>query len=401
MNSISYVEGTSVYYALEKFPSVICQDTYLYVNQKDVSSFLVDGKEFFKTLNSVSSLKSIPAYMVDHILVYERDSENVRGRMSALSESKEQVMDIVLRDEYKGKLKGELEVGASLPFYDIDGKRKPQMFGNAMALQSKSKSRIIANVGGDNQYHGAMTDTKNSGLDLYVNGLYQINKESRYQGTLSLIYNDEWDGGKSLIEYKDPNGVRTELMENFTRTYNKGLTTKHEFRYVSDKKVLGIFQNPNVYVNGYANLSNNDSKQSDVYLRENCSMDDFYNPDNDRVLSPYIYQNKAIVDANTIGFNGYAVASPVNFDRMDISLSLGYRHESTDKDYFSSDWRYSSKINRSYSPDNYKSDNANVNLNFSLALSSDKRNQLHFGDSYSIKKTNDDNARYEMSPLQL
>lgn len=401
MDGITVTEGTSVAGVLSKFPAVLGTST---VNGKSVSDVLIDGKEFIGNIDNSALLSNLPAYMVKTIKVYEREPESVRGRSAGKATIKELVLDLQIADGYRDRFTGELEagVGSSLSRNNAFD-NKTFWSGNAFGMQSTAKSRIMASVSGNNldsySQFGESGNAKDGGLALNVNGLYQINKESRYQGSLQVGYDESCNQVNELTHYIDSYGNRYSKEQKTTNIYNKSLTTVHEFKYRSYNDVLGIFQNPDVRLRASASLNKKDENSTDITAN---GLED-YNVN--AALDLYSISNGQIkqtcdrTKTNTVSLSGYAMASPINNDRIDFQLSFYLSH--TDINEKENELSSGVSSNHFYGgslfhyPTDNKNDAASVGLNMSIALDGKERHHLNFGDTYSVYSYNYDYNVYK------
>lgn len=386
MNGITFNEKSSVGSVLSKFPAV---EGASYVNGKRISAVLIDGKEFIGEIDNSALLGKIPAYMVKTIQVYEREPENVRGRSSAKATIKEQVINLQLADGYRDRFKGELEGGAGMPFYVGDYNDKKTLFaGNAFGMKSTEKSRIMASVSGDNidgsssPFSGSTANSKIGGCTVNVNGLYQINKESRYQGKLEVEY-DENEALSTSVSLDYQSSIpKTKIANSSANTYNKSLTTTHEFKYRSYNDVLGMFQNPDVYLRANASFN---KKDQNSYSSQNTYL-------NDIVSNPDIYALKHQDQVctrrkyNSVNLYGHAIASPINNDKIDLRLSFSLAHQDTKE---TENRMYGSYGHSDYNvfrfhPYNTNYDYFNVGMDMSIALDNNEKHHLNFADTYRI-----------------
>lgn len=390
-------EGASILEKISRFPGVsIDSNGILCVNGKG-TNVLVDGKEVFSSLDV---LEKIPAYMVASAQVYERVPEDVRGTTLGRSVDKETVMNIQLKKSHQNVWTGELEGGVGVSFVDDGSGEKVNPYeGSVLGLRSGEKSRVMVKAGGnktmgcgslhDSQYFTNSYPTSATNMEL--NGLYQINKESRYQGSLSLDYDEGAGQEFSIAEDIYYSFPKYTLSSAKTSTYVKSLSTTHEFKYSKNDEVLGLLQNPTLHFIASLDLNKNIQREEDRAY--NCHVG---------VLDPLdsLYSDaarhslyKTAQKRNSLSMSGYAMASPIGNDKIDIALRFGYLYYNQNNDRYS----YNRHYTRSYEPYTSCSNSGNVGLDLSFALDDSKKNMIRVGDDLKYSSLNFDSSSYYTS----
>lgn len=405
LSSFSIREDATILDMIGKFPGVSFDGNGCFsVNGKTVSRILVDGKEVFYD----AALGKIPAYMVASAQVYERVPEDVRGTTQGRSVDKETVMNIQLKKSHQNVWTGELEGGVGVSFVDdIDDKKVNPYEGRALGLRSGEKSRILVTADGNKSFGcGSSYDSPDfttciptSRANVEMNGLYQINKDSRYQGSLSVDYAEGAEQEHALTSsFSDYSPFDTSLSLDKAGTYVHSLSTKHEFKYSKNDEVLGLLQNPNVYVSASLGLNKNiDRSENREFSYKTIGFispfiqDSLYS--DNASLNLYKYKRKR----NSVSVSGYAMASPINNDKIDISLSFGYfyNNQSNDRHYY---YKYAlGRGDRSYSPYDIYTNSGHVGLDLSFALDDSKKNIIMVGDNLDFSSYDDNDSYYSLS----
>ncbi len=391
-------EGASILEKISRFPGVsIDSNGILFVNGKG-TNVLVDGKEVFSSLDV---LEKIPAYMVASAQVYERVPEYVRGTTQGRSVDKETVMNIQLKKSHQNVWTGELEGGVGVSFVDDGSGEKVNPYeGSVLGLRSGEKSRVMVKAGGNKtmgcgSLHDSQYFTKSyptSATNMELNGLYQINKESRYQGSLSLDYAEGAGQEFSIAEdiyYSYPQ--HETLSSAKTSTYVNSLSTTHEFKYSKNDDVLGLLQNPNLYITASLDLNKNIQREEDraydCYGGVLAPLDSLYSDDAWHSLY------KIAQKRNSLSMSGYAMASPIGNDKIDIALRFGYLYYNQNNDLYS----YNRLYTRSYEPYTFCSNSGRVGLDLSFALDDSKKNIIKVGDEMNFSSSNFDSSSYYTS----
>lgn len=224
----------------------------IYVNGRKVSSLLLNGEDFFKG-NPRIALENLPAYMVDKIKVYEKQSD----RDIAFGVKKEEhisyplVMDVNLKREYRIGWIANAEGG-----YGTDDHYMGRAFG--LRFSDHSRLTLYANINdlNDNSYSnsqgmwqggigsGGETNTKAGGLDLLINDRrkrYKLNstltvghtkmKNEEYQSDISFLENGNVFGRSTSHTTDYSLKIRSENKLDLTNNNNWFLTVKPNVSY--------------------------------------------------------------------------------------------------------------------------------------------------------------------------
>ena len=93
-------EGSMLDGLIKQLPGAEIKDNQIYVNGEFVQSLLVNGKDFFKGDPAIA-LENLPAYMVNKIKVFRRETEEQQSfGIKVKEEDKELVMDVRLKREF-------------------------------------------------------------------------------------------------------------------------------------------------------------------------------------------------------------------------------------------------------------------------------------------------------------
>lgn len=214
-------------------------DGRILVNGRQVESLLLNGRDFFKGNNTVL-LDNLPAYMVQQVQVYEKESDMSKAVGQKMDNGRF-VMDVKLKKQYSVGWMANLEGG-----YGTADRYLGRLF--AMRYTSQSRVSLFGNINnvnarrkpdgnadwGDFDVSGGQTYTKHGGVDYSV-----YDKRQRYEvsGSADVSYSDNeniW-GGNATNFILDGNTY--ESRRSIANSSNLSLSTGHYFKY---KKNSGV-----------------------------------------------------------------------------------------------------------------------------------------------------------------
>ena len=148
-------EGSMLDGLIRQLPGAEIRDNQIYVNGEFVQSLLVNGKDFFKGDPAIA-LENLPAYMVNKIKVFRRETEEQQASGIKISEDeKELVMDVRLKREYNTGWVANVQGGIG-----TDDRWLARLFG--LRFTTNSRFAIYGNMNNtnDNRQPGENTDWK-------------------------------------------------------------------------------------------------------------------------------------------------------------------------------------------------------------------------------------------------
>lgn len=223
---------------LKKMPGMeVGDDGSVKVNGEQVDKITVGGKTFFFDDPSMA-VKNLPAKIVAKIKVIDQDSEEAEMTGIKNHDSKEKVMDVALKDEYKKGMFGNAKIGGGYTLTPKSGDELTDHKGplfNANALMSlygeKDQMVIIAN--GLNAI-----DPSSSGGNVYVYG-YDY---------------DEFDSKTGLMTTASAGAnYNTDRMENLPVTASVSYKYSHKDAKEKTARTSLIAESDNLFTNGFFN----------------------------------------------------------------------------------------------------------------------------------------------------
>lgn len=191
-DAFNLTEGSMLDALVEQLPGAeLKRDGRIFVNGKQVESLLLNGKDFFKDDNTVL-LDNLPAYTVNQVQVYNRQSELSETLGREVDEGS-YVMDIKLKRQYQVGWLSNAEVGKG-----TENRWLARLF--ALRFTPQSRISLFANLNNVNESRkpgrngewspsdisGGLYTTKTGGLDYMVSDKYrnfEVEGEVRAQRT--------------------------------------------------------------------------------------------------------------------------------------------------------------------------------------------------------------------------
>ena len=208
-------------------------DGRIMVNGKFVESLLLNGRDFFKGDNTVL-LDNLPAYMVQQVQVYTKESETSK-LLGRKVDDGQFVMDVKLKKQYSIGWLANAEGG-----YGTEERYLGRLF--AMRYTPQSRLTLFGNINnvndrrkpdgnggwGDFEVSGGLTSTKRGGVDYDV-----FDKRDRFQlsGNANVSYTDNvnaWGGSSTNFL---PGGDVYNVTSSRTNSSNISVSTKHDMKF--------------------------------------------------------------------------------------------------------------------------------------------------------------------------
>ena len=195
-DAFELANGSMLDALVRQLPGVELKGGRIYVNGEFVDNLLVNGRNFFRG-NPKIALDNLPAYMVDKVKVYRRESDSdvALGIERLNNREKELVMDVGLKRIYSFGWSVNADVGMG-----TDSRYRARLFG----LRFSNYSRSVAFLNSNNTNDASTPGTSgqwSSQYDLTVPSTYTsvgllhtIDDRQRrftYEGELSVDYNSQ------------------------------------------------------------------------------------------------------------------------------------------------------------------------------------------------------------------
>lgn len=213
-------------------------DGRIMVNGKFVESLLLNGRDFFKGDNTVL-LDNLPAYMVQQVQVYTKESETSK-LLGRKVDDGQFVMDVKLKRQYAIGWLANAEGG-----YGTEDRYLGRFF--AMRYTPQSRLALFGNLNnvndrrkpdgngewGDIDVSGGLTSTKRGGVDYSV-----FDKRDRFQlsGNADVSYTDNentWGGNSTTFL---PGGDVYNVTSSRTNINNLSVSTQHDLKFKFPQK---------------------------------------------------------------------------------------------------------------------------------------------------------------------
>jgi len=315
-------EGSMLDGLIKQLPGAEIRDNQIYVNGEFVQSLLVNGKDFFKGDPAIA-LENLPAYMVNKIKVFRRETEEQQSSGMKVNENdKELVMDVRLKREFNTGWAANVQGGLG-----TDNRWLARLF--ALRFTTNSRFAIYGNMNNtnDNRNPGESTDWKQ---DFIYDGM-STRKKGGAMWSLS-IPKQKMDLGLELhAQHKDVNteskGSRLRYLQNsdvWSRSHNTGklcediINANGHFQWRAD--LFGDvsffrFEPKLEYLNQKSNsLSMQAQLNREPYERyRGAAVDSIFLYGGSSALTQSIVnrvENEGKGDRNRLRTNGYWYASP-------------------------------------------------------------------------------------------
>ncbi len=208
-------------------------DGRIMVNGKFVESLLLNGRDFFKGDNTVL-LDNLPAYMVQQIQVYTKESETSK-LLGRKVDDGQFVMDVKLKRQYAIGWLANIEGG-----YGTEDRYLGRLF--AMRYTPQSRVTLFGNLNnvndrrkpdgnggwGDFDATGGLTATKRGGLDYSV-----FDKRDRFQlsGNADISYTDNENAWGGISTDFLAGGDAYNVTSSLTNSTNLSISTRHDLKF--------------------------------------------------------------------------------------------------------------------------------------------------------------------------
>lgn len=366
-------DGSMLDALINQLPGVeLKDDGRIYVNGRFVSSLMLNGRDFFKGDNKVM-LDNLPAYMVQSLNVYEKESE-ISRLMSVKVDEGEYVMDVRLKKQYSIGWIANASAG-----YGTEERYAARIFGVRFTPQSHIALYAGLNNLNDDRKPGQNTDwspsdlsgglfsTKTGGLDYYVN---DKQNKFHFNGNARANYTDR----DRVSETKGNNYIGNTLTRAWNENRNKNFQflTSHTMRLspkmrggygdisVSPQFVYSKYDNFSKFLGGtFHALPSEEEGVRDSLFENNLQQFDWINRQMTETLGKGHSVNAGLLasfssivphtnDGYTIkGEVSYSNAKSELFDKYQLGYAVG-GEESVNRHYNDPNEYYSYKLGGSY-----------------------------------------------------
>lgn len=196
-DAFNLAEGSMLDALVEQLPGAeLKRDGRIFVNGKQVESLLLNGKDFFKGNNTVL-LDNLPAYTVQRIKVYDKQSEFgefINRKAGRKVDDGSYVMDVVLKREYQIGWLSNIEAG---------GGTSDRWLARLFALRFTPQSRLSVYANANNTHENrkpgssgewspseignGISTTESGGIDYLVD---DKRRRWRVEGNLNASHSD-------------------------------------------------------------------------------------------------------------------------------------------------------------------------------------------------------------------
>ena len=401
-DAFQLAEGSMLDQLVARLPGVELRGNgQIYVNGRFVSSLLLNGEDFFKGDPSIA-LQNLPAYTVNQIKVYEKQSD--RDKAMGLEKRGEQplVMDVNLKKQYSVGWMANVDAGGG-----IEDRYSAKLFG--LRFSPRTRLTVYGNL---NNITDLSSPDGNGNWNSNVNPVGTID---RHSGGIDLLLQDKEKKIKtthslSVVHNKediDMNQNSTTFFQSGNVYQRKEWNTQQEKLYVNFSNSFQYIPRYGFYftVSPYVNYSKEeyDSWTRSADMEANLSeryegeaLDSLFSPTASREytknlinkLRSWENEKKSFLSG---GADFYLAFRPKKFNRDFLEVSGGYKY--MDYDY-SNKYRYEmsywNKGNNTgnerktkYYMDNYRNSSFNYRATYSL-LSSFERHYLNIPFEYSF-----------------
>lgn len=341
-------EGSMLDALIAQLPGAeLKSDGRILVNGKQVESLLLNGRDFFKGDNTVL-LDNLPAYMVQQVKVYDKESDMSRMLGTKVDEG-QYVMDVKLKRQYSIGWLGNTEWGYGT---------EKRYLGRLFAMRFTPQSRVSAfgnfnNVNdrrkpdgnggwGDFDTSGGLTATKRGGMDYNV-----FDKRGRFEfsGDAEVNYtdNDNVWGGTSTDFYSG--GDVYNVASSAKHSSSLAISTSHLFK-VNPKTGISFSLAPtfDYTKKNYTSDYRNGSFSAQPFNDYTEVLDSLYSPDWTNTVRNLVRRNSEQSMGNSHHTHGGLsywtfFKMPYSTNGISVDGGISYAHHE-EKNFSNFDYRY-------------------------------------------------------------
>ncbi len=318
-NAFELANGSMLDALISLLPGVELNNGQIFVNGEYVNNLIVNGRDFFKG-NPKIALENLPAYMVDKIKVYRKESDinKALGLVSVTDKDKELVMDVNLKRIYSFGWTMNVDGGIG-----TDNRYQVKIFG--LRFSNYTRSVMFAN---SNNLNNASIPGTNGNWD----SQYQLSSPADYtSGGLMHLIDDrqgrfKYEGNATFDYLKTDNRTFTSkeqfLNEGNTFLHQRNLTGNKHTHMKTDHKLTLQKRGSQRYIRMDVNLEYTDQKNNEAIYLANL-----YAQPEESKLGSFIdsvffatdkksYQNKLLMSTQQLqqAMNGYQWNGKVESD---------------------------------------------------------------------------------------
>lgn len=395
-------EGSMLDQLVSQLPGVELRDNgQIYVNGRFVSSLLLNGEDFFKG-NPSMALQNLPAYTVNQIKVYEKQSD--RDKTLGLEKRGEQplVMDVNLKKQYSVGWMANVDAGGG-----IENRYSAKLFG--LRFSPRTRLTVYGNL---NNITDLSSPNSNGNWGSNVNPVGTID---RHSGGIDLLLQDKQKKIKATHSFSVVHNNENISMNQYTTTFfqpgnvyqRKEWNTQQNKLYVNFNNSIqfspryGFYFIFTPYVNYSTEKYNSWTRSADMKANINEKykgevLDSLFAPTASREYTKNLinkFRSWEDEKKSTLsgGINFYLAFRPKKYNRDFFELSSGYKY--TDHDYANkyqydmSYWNKGSYTDNerktNFHMDNYRNSNFNFRSVYNI-VSNFERHYLNVAPEYKL-----------------
>lgn len=386
-------EGSMLNALIEKLPGVeLKKGGEITVNGKKVSELQLNGKELMGSDNEMM-LENLPAFMVKNVKVHERTPRDVKGTRREKTTPKETVMNVRLKREYAKGWIANAEAGIT-PIKHGERRWLGKLFLSRFSDNSRFSAYANVNNLNDSHIPGEQGDWSALEQTQGITETYKVgvtgntssaDEVTTYNGNAELSYSEYEGENHTNSESFLPGGNTFGRSYFKSKAYNMSVSSNHDFRYYqSSKPTWNMFKT--VYSRSRLEFSHKRSLantlSASATLREDVTeqwgkewIDSLLSPQMGNLLQKYAITrtiNRARQKGRntTLNFETSAMVVPLYNDRINLTLSGGYKFSDNNSPNYSNytlESAASEKLNR-YNEDFNRSHDGHIDLGAQLNL---------------------------------
>ncbi len=326
-------EGAMLEDLIKKIPGAeIDSDGNITLNGKEITSIMVDGKEFFTNDPNIA-LKNLPANVVKDVKTYDRKSEMTRT--TGIEDGEEvNVLDVTIKEGMKAGWFGNIAAGGG-----TKGKYETNAMANTfkgdMHLSLIGSANNINAMGGNSVDNadisaagrGGMGETKSQsiGADFSLN-----KKDVEVHADISYNRRDQYTDRKESKETFLLSGSTYDLKNNINNNISNSLQGSFRLKWeLDDKTTLMVNQNAN-YGDKNSHSSNNSTSLDEMLDSINTSTSTTETKGQSYMLNGNMILNRKLgKTGRNLTLQGAYEISDNNDDEITTSETFFFENDST------------------------------------------------------------------------
>lgn len=327
-------EGSMLDALISQLPGAeLDSDGRINVNGQLVESLMLNGRDFFKGDNTVL-LDNLPAYMVQQVQVYNKESELSKAVGTKVDEG-DLVMDVKLKKKYAVGWLGNVELG-----YATKERYLSRLF--AMRYTPQSRITLFGNMNNVNDRRkpdgnggwgsvdptGGLTATKRAGMDYSV-----YDKLGKYEvsGNAGVTYSDNaniWGGNSTNFV---TGGDTYESTRKNTQSSNLSISISHKMTMqIGNRGNISLQPSFNYYKNDYTSEFTNGTFSAQPTEDYATVLDSLFSPEWATTVRNMIKRNGEWAEGDGHGSSGelstwgFYKPFPYSTDGIYFDASIAY-----------------------------------------------------------------------------